>query len=898
MRNKFKFFAPLAFKKIRLMLNSLHLNTFLKNKISLFIFLLLLLASCDVLKKSSPSVNNVMPVVELDTIVKVGSIPVYRASKTRINDIIHTKLDVKFDWEKTFLLGKATITVKPYFYPVKTLSLDAKGMDIHSVSLLLGDSVKKTLEYSYEKDELLIKLDKEYNKDEIYSVYIDYTAKPNERRPGGSDAIKEDKGLYFINPQGKDKDKPKEIWTQGETESNSCWFPTIDSPNERMTDEIYITVDKKYETLSNGELAFSTENSDGTRTDLWKMDLPHAPYLVMMAIGEFSIVHDKWHDKDVSYYVEPKYAPYAKAIFGNTPEMMEFYSNKLGVAFPWNKYAQVVVRDYISGAMENTSATLHGEFLQQTSREMLDRNFEDVISHELFHQWFGDLVTCESWSNIPLNESFATYGEYLWTEYKYGRDKADQHLQNDLNKYLQEAEKKQVNLIRFYYDENEDMFDSHSYSKGGRVLHMLRKYVGDEAFFASLKLYLETNKFNSVEIHDLRFAFEKVTGEDLNWFFNQWFLSSGHPTLSVNSVYNKESKKQTISVYQVQDLKNTPMFKIPLAIDIYVNGLKQGHNIVVSKFMEEFVFDVASEPDLVNFDAEKILLGILQETKSTQQWVFQFLHAPLYLDRYDAIRALGDQLQDSLAKATIIKALDDNSWAIRQLAMAKLNKIPDILPKEKLMVMALQDKKAALRALSISYLSKNFKDENLISIYKSGLRDSAYSVVSASLEAISKSSPLESVKLAKEFEKEENESLYLAIASIYSQHGTEDQNDFFSHGINRFHGFNKIAFINLYIQFLKHRDDQAIDTALSAFEDVARNGNTDWLRFYGQRAISDLADIYLERKTKQLDKIKGMKLANSTDPELPAQQEILEKYKSQEKKINDLLMKVQKAEKN
>ncbi|MBA3970538.1 MAG: M1 family peptidase, partial [Bacteroidetes bacterium] len=324
--------------------------------------------------------------MNLDTIQALPESPepqTYQASATRINDIIHTKLDVNFDWSKQYMFGKATITVKPYFYPVTALELDARGMELKEVSLAsiayvktgmdkmkdpsgayeatIGRAIVKTaLKYKYENDVITIELDREYKNTEEYMIFIDYISKPNElKKGGGSAAITDDKGLYFINPDGKEKDKPMEIWTQGETQASSVWFPTIDRPNERMTQEIYMTVDKKYATLSNGELCSSSDNGDDTRTDYWKMELPHAPYLAMMAVGEFAIVKDKWRGKEVSYYLEKEYEQYAKAIFGNTPEMLEFYSNKLGVEYPWNKYAQIVARDYVSGAMDNTTATLH-----------------------------------------------------------------------------------------------------------------------------------------------------------------------------------------------------------------------------------------------------------------------------------------------------------------------------------------------------------------------------------------------------------------------------------------------------------------------------------------------------------------------------------------------------------
>jgi aminopeptidase N len=557
------------------------------------------------------------PVILLDTInvtpTKEPEQRIYQAANTKANDIIHTKLQVSFDWNNAWLMGKATIDIKPYFYATNKLFLNARGMDLYKVQMI-KDKAITDLKYVYENDSIKIDLDKTYTRNDKYTIYIEYKSKPNELKVGGSKAIQSDKGLYFINPKGEEPNKMPQIWTQGETQSNSVWFPTIDSPNERMTNEIFITVDDKYSTLSNGVLNAQTKNADGTRTDHWKMDFQHAPYLVMMGIGEFKKVTDKpWNGKEVSYYVEKEYEQYAKSIFGNTPEMIEFYSNKLGVPYAWPKYAQIVARDYVSGAMENTSATLHGDFVYQTDKELIDGSRgEDVISHELFHQWFGDLVTCESWSNLPLNESFATYGEYLWEEYKYGLDAADAHSLGSRSGYFAEATQTQKDMIRFDVAVREDMFDGHSYNKGGQILHMLRKYVGDDAFFASLKLYLEKNKFTSVEIHNLRLAFEETTGEDLNWFFNQWFLAKGHPDLKISSDYDNGAKKLVLKVKQQQDFSTTPLYKLPLYVDFYfgegASKKVRREKIVITKASQEFVFDMDAKPALVNFDGGKTIV--------------------------------------------------------------------------------------------------------------------------------------------------------------------------------------------------------------------------------------------------------------------------------------------------
>ncbi len=432
---------------------------------------------------------------------------IYRASATRINDLVNTKLDVSFDYSKSWMYGKAWITLHPHFYTTDSLRLDAKNMNINQVALFKSGKLS-LLKFSYDSVYLKITLDKTYKAGENYTIYIDYIAKPNDIKRKGSAAISGGKGLYFINPLGKDKKKPIQIWTQGETESNSGWVPTIDKPNQRQTDEISMTVPEKYQTLSNGIMVSHKLNTNGTRTDTWKMTLPHAPYLLMMAVGEFSIIKDTYKGKEVNYYVEKEYAPVARKIFGLTPEMIGFYSKITGVEYPWPKYSQIVVRDYVSGAMENTTATLHAQSAQQDARQLVDENrWEDIISHELFHQWFGDYVTCESWSNITMNESFADFSEILWLEHKHGPDAAAEHNYNNMFMYLRGGNE-QKNLVRFNYNDREDVFDLVSYQKGGRILNMLRNCVGDSAFFKSLNLYLRTKKFSSSEAQYLRLAFE------------------------------------------------------------------------------------------------------------------------------------------------------------------------------------------------------------------------------------------------------------------------------------------------------------------------------------------------------------------------------------------------------
>lgn len=883
----------------------------MRNRIAIVVVVLTFIA-CSSTKKNKPISKTVSdpgliaePAINLDTIkVMATELPkkeVYRASNTLTNDILHTKLEVSFDWQKSQLIGKATLDVKPYCYPTSSLYLDARGMEIKSVKVnqmntmpLIVPKGKKaeapsgkwmlsSTNYQYQHDSLKIDLGRVFIAGEKYQVEIEYIAKPNELKKGGSSAISDDKGLYFVNPKGEDPDKMPQVWTQGETQSNSAWFPTIDSPNEKMTNEIYMTVDNKYTTLSNGLLKEAIKNADGTRTDHWIMDLPHAPYLVMMGVGEFVKVTDEpWRGKEISYYVEKAYEPHAKGMFGNTKEMIEFFSNKLGVDYAWPKYAQIVVRDYVSGAMENTSATLHGDFVvYQTTREMIDgKKGEDVISHELFHQWFGDLATCESWSNLPLNESFATYGEYLWNEYKYGRDAADEHHAGSRAGYMMQSGQKQVPLIRYNYENREDMFDAFSYNKGGQVLHMLRKVVGDDAFFASLKLYLDTRKFKSAEIHHLRQAFEEVTGQDLNWFFNQWFFASGHPVLNIRKTYDESSKTVALTVEQKQDFKEVPLYRLPLYVDIYIGGKTERKLIVINDVSETFTFSVNGKPDLVNFDAERQLLAKVNYSKTKEEFIYQFGNAPLWGDREEALNYFKNNLSDIAVYNIVKNAAQNEKWknfrmdAIQMLSKVAKEKETEL--KALMMTIAEKDSNTKVRAEAISFLAANYSGKELEHVFEKAVGEQSYAIVAAGLEGLVKANPEAAMKKAKNLENEEGKKIIFAIADLYANNGSDENAAFFTKAKSHFSGFELLGFTSVYGKFLK-RCSKA-ETILNGAGELAKmtKSSNQYVRYGALRVLKNsLIDNLQDKETKLAKGIETAKKENKDFAQLESEKKSL-----------------------
>ncbi len=703
---------------------------------------------------------------------------IYRETPARINNLVHTKLDVKPDFSKSYLYGKAWITLQPHFYPTDSLTLDAKGMTLGKVALLKGGQ-QVPLKYKYDDWHIRIQLDKTYKASERYTIYIEYTAKPDEFEAKYAEgAMLGIKGMYFINPRGEEKDKPTQIWTQGETESSSAWFPTIDNTNQKTTQELTVTVDGKYVTLSNGKLVGQKKNADGTRSDSWKMDLPHSPYLFFLGVGEYAIIKDTWKGKEVSYYVEKDYAPVARRIFGNTPEMMTFFSKITGVEYPWIKYAQITGRDFVAGAMENTTATLHQEGAQQDARELVDGNsWESTIAHELFHHWFGDYVTTESWSNLTLNESFANYSQTLWDEYKYGKDAGDAENFQGMQGYLLSGSENK-DLVRFHYHDKEDMFDAVSYNKGGRILHMLRNHIGDEAFYKALNIYLTTNKFKSAEAHQLRMAFEEVTGRDLNWFFNQWYFGSGHPNVEIDYTYDDAAGKVKVIVKQTQ--KTGKLFRLPLAIDIYNGSNKVRHNVWAENATDTFSFNYSKRPELVNVDGDKVLLWTKKDNKTLENFVHQYKYAGNYLDRLEAIDFASKNQGDPKALQLLTSALNDKYHGLRSYTISKLDlkKAAVKTGAEPILAsLARTDKYATVRGGAIRLLGEYEKPE-YAALFKTAVNDSSYTVSGFALQSLTRIDEAAASDLAKKLSSQPAKGvLQQEIVGALAKSGDESMAD-------------------------------------------------------------------------------------------------------------------------
>lgn len=769
-----------------------------------------------------------------------NDLPVYRNSYNRTNDLLHTRLNLSFDWEKQYVLGEAEL----YFEAIRennTLELHAQNFIIEEVKLNESKAI-----FTYDNQNIIISLDHNYKRGEAFDVYIKYVARPNEGEIGGSNAITSNKGLFFINPNNKLKDKPRQIWTQGETEHNSRWFPTIDKPNERCTQEMYLTVENDLETLSNGLLISSKDNGNGTRTDYWKQNLAHAPYLFMVAVGDFSITKDQWKDLPLMYYVDPEFEDYAEKIYNHTPEMLTFFSEILDYPYPWEKYAQVAVADYVSGAMENTTAVIFGDFVVKTERELIDNHNDQIVAHEMFHHWFGDLVTCESWSNLTMNEGFANYSEYLWYEHKYGKDEAELHRMNELSAYIQSGLSMGFHdLIDHEYVDKEDMFDAHSYNKGGLVLHMLRDYLGDEVFFAGLNEFLETHQYTAVEAHDLRLTMEEVSGEDLNWFFDQWYFSSGQPDLNIT--YSLTSTNEVVvDVRQTQEDENFPsIFQLPVTTKVYlIDGQIKSFPVFLNKRSQSFVFGpFDQEVAAVVFDGDHIVLGQFEEESWKDFSAALLMHSKEFQDKYQAAKNLSET---GFSPNQLSKALSEDSHIIRMIALSQINDI------ETLEELVQKDKHSLIRTEAL-YLLYEQSPERAFELSKKLIKEEqAYPPIVGAISIIYSFDPDLGVQTALEMSDGYAKPFYPILFDLLAESKNPKHLEHFENELN------KIDIMNIFNYFQSYRDlaqygsvEQNLKAA-NLFEEIALDPtNMSFKRYIAAYSIKQLK-LNLQDQTEKI----------------------------------------------
>src|SRR5216683_5176658 len=574
----------------------------------------------------------------------------------------HVKLDLNVDPEDKRLEGTAHITLSALVDNLTRLEFDAVELDMKDVKLSAG----KVSSFENTGRKLTIFLDKALKTSDRLTVSIRYSGEPR-------------RGLYFIGPDKSYPDRPYQVWTQGEDEENRYWFPSYDYPNDRATSEIIVTVPQKYTAISNGTLVETKEGkAKGNRTFHWKQEIPHPNYLTSLAVGEFAITREKVDGVELEYYVPKGREEDAKRSFEKTPKMIQFFSNYFGIKYPYPKYAQVVVADFICGGMENITATTLTERTLHDKRAHLDFTSDDLVSHELAHQWWGDLLTCRDWSHAWLNEGFATYCEVLFKEHDLGRDEAAYYQMRDQENYMEEDEERYRRpIVSKTYIEPTELFDRHLYEKGGLVLHTLRYYLGDELFQKGLQHYAKTFREKVVETNDFRRAMEDASGHSLEGFFDQWVYHGGYPEFKVNYDWDDNAKIAKLSVSQTQTANSeTPeVFQTPVDISFTLPKGIQTRRITLTERNETFNFSLPEKPKDVEFDPGNWILKTLDFDKPKLMLLQQLQADKNAIGRMRAAQRLAKYPSEDVVDALKTAALKDLFWGLQAESAKALGKI-------------------------------------------------------------------------------------------------------------------------------------------------------------------------------------------------------------------------------
>lgn len=596
--------------------------------------------------------------------------------RKRNYDVQSISIEVKIEVKQKTVDGRVTALIKSLTDGLTGFSVDAVGMNIKSVKgwvLSATDDPEQAIQfndikYEYDGEKILIYPDVPVKKGYPFMYEVEYSVTNPE------------KGMYFIGPSEIFPDKPYQVWTQGEGEDNRYWFPCYDYPNDMASTELIVTVDSLYETLSNGRLEKKRRNPDGTVTWQWVQEKPHVSYLVILAVGNWDKIEESFDRIPVISYVPPGKLEWGKRSYRHTVDILRFFSEYIGYQYPWDKFSQVAVEDFIFGGMENTGAvvlfsgSVYDEFTEP------DYDATGLVAHEIAHQWWGNIVTCRNWSELWLNESFATYFQALYFEYLYGKDEFDY----DIFRNGQAAMWTDSNVSRKPIYSNEG-HASNTYGKGSVVLNMLRYFVGDDNFKKFLNNYIKRNEHKPVSTTDLIDALHfTLDGQnyirdissipgDWRWFFEEWIYKAGQPEYKVTYKYDEETKYLILEVRQIQRLDSSSVFKTPVQVRIITSSSSTEMTVKSSDKPEIYKIKIDSKPLSVIFNPGNKVLCKLYFSKPKEDWLYQLSNSPAAIDRITAIMGLRDFINDDDVIAALFNlAARDKFWGVRYEAVQML----------------------------------------------------------------------------------------------------------------------------------------------------------------------------------------------------------------------------------
>jgi aminopeptidase N len=617
--------------------------------------------------------------------------PYARSRDYELQDI---RTHLWFDVEQRGIRGEVTERVTALRDGVSDLKFDSVDLDIRSVTV---DG--KAAKFSMTPNELIVSLDHPANRGERHEILIRYDGQPK-------------RGLYFILPDKSYPQQPQEVWTQGEAEDTRYYIPVYDYPNNRMTSEMVLTVPAKWITVSNGQLMGVKDEPDGTKTWDWKQPEPLSSYLLSAVAGDFVEREDSWRGVPLRFAVPRGEESKIEITFARTKEMLDLFSNKLGVPYPWAQYAQTSVDEFVEGGMENTSATTLSvrDLVHPRLASELRIGDDVVMSHEMAHQWFGDLVTCKDWANLWLNEGFATYFEHYWLEQHYGADEADYEFWHDQTSWFAQKRLYPVPIVTRDFDDS-TQYDGNVYGKAGWVLRMLREKLGDEDFFRGLHEYLVTNRGQNVVTADLQKAIEQATSVNVDKFFKQWLYGAGAPEFEVGYNYDAALHQVRLDVKQTQKVEGmVGVFDVPIDVEIATASGSKTHPIEVNEASQSFTLPADGAPLMIVFDKGDKILKTVDFKKDPALLIYQLKHAETVPDRADAaFRLSGARNNPDVVAALGESAQHDAFWGVRVEALRSLGRIGG-QDAEKQVMPALDDEKPWVREIAVRVLG-NFRDD-------------------------------------------------------------------------------------------------------------------------------------------------------------------------------------------
>jgi aminopeptidase N len=610
-------------------------------------------------------------------------------ARTRDYDLRHSRIALRFNVDQKKVIGDVTHSISILRDATSRIALDSVGLTIHGVTV--NESPAK---FEATPTKLLVSLPTAAHPGEKFEIEIRYEGKPA-------------KGMYFILPDKDYPNRPKQIWTQGESEDTRYYLPTYDYPNDRLTTETILTVPSSWITVSNGKLIGVSDAGNAMKTWTWRESVPSSTYLLTVVAGEFDEVKDSLRGLPVTYYAPKGRGDRLSVNYGRTPAMIDLFTKKIGVEFPWEKYAQVMVDDFVAGGMENSSATTNTATSLRNPKLIPEFpvDEDDLISHELAHQWFGDLVTCKDWGDVWLNEGFATFFETVWREAHYPKEQTDYLRWTTAREWFWKGGLYTKPIVRFDFDESEE-FDGNAYEKAGWVLYMLRHQIGEDAFWRGLKRYLEVNRGMNVVTADLIKAIEEANHINIDRFFNQWVYGAGAPKFDLSYTYDDAKHQTSLRVKQTQKVEGRAgVFQVPLDVEITTPSGPKLYPITVSKDVESFVFPADAAPLMVLFDKGGYVLKTAEFHKEKKEWLYQLKHATEFSDRADAAVALGKIKNDGevvLALGDVLKA--DQSLSVRDVCADVLGRLGGSAASKQLLAALDSNDDAAVRSHIVSAL--------------------------------------------------------------------------------------------------------------------------------------------------------------------------------------------------